>query len=407
MLTIHRSKGLEFPIVYFPYLWEPTWIGRDEGARVLPRPGQRRRAHDRRRARRAGLPAPTCSSTWSRRAARTCGSPTSRSPARATRRSCGGPARPTRATRRSRGCCSRARRTAPSRRRGRRRRATSRPSRGCASWPRRAPGRIGVERSTLEAPRPWAGLTAAGRRRSTPRAFARELDLALAAHVVQRHHGRRLRGARGERARGGAARRRARRRPRRCRLTPPRRGRRCARRRRCWRTMGVGVRVGTLVHRVLEATDFAARRPARRAGRPHRRGAGAAAGRARRPRARRRRAWRRRSRRRSGRSPATCGCATSRARTGSTSSASSCRSSAATTRPAGSRSSAIAAVLAEHLPPGDPLAGYAARLSDPSLRDSVRGFLTGSLDLVAAARRASASRSPTTRRTGSPRRARR
>ena len=26
VLTIHRSKGLEFPVVYCPDLWEPTWI---------------------------------------------------------------------------------------------------------------------------------------------------------------------------------------------------------------------------------------------------------------------------------------------------------------------------------------------------------------------------------------------
>lgn len=44
--------------------------------------------------------------------------------------------------------------------------------------------------------------------------------------------------------------------------------------------------------------------------------------------------------------------------------------------------SAIAGVLRAHLPAGDPLAAYAARLEDPALRASVRGFLTGSLDLV-------------------------
>jgi exodeoxyribonuclease V beta subunit len=43
---------------------------------------------------------------------------------------------------------------------------------------------------------------------------------------------------------------------------------------------------------------------------------------------------------------------------------------------------AIADALREHLPADDPLAGYADRLSDPALRRSVRGFLTGSLDLV-------------------------
>ncbi|MBV9425664.1 MAG: UvrD-helicase domain-containing protein [Solirubrobacterales bacterium] len=43
---------------------------------------------------------------------------------------------------------------------------------------------------------------------------------------------------------------------------------------------------------------------------------------------------------------------------------------------------AIAGVLRDRLPAGDPMAEYAARLEDPVLRASVRGFLTGSLDLV-------------------------
>jgi exodeoxyribonuclease V beta subunit len=42
----------------------------------------------------------------------------------------------------------------------------------------------------------------------------------------------------------------------------------------------------------------------------------------------------------------------------------------------------VADVLREHLPAGDPLAGYAERLADPALRQTVRGYLTGSLDLV-------------------------
>ncbi|MGA2926366.1 MAG: UvrD-helicase domain-containing protein, partial [Solirubrobacteraceae bacterium] len=44
--------------------------------------------------------------------------------------------------------------------------------------------------------------------------------------------------------------------------------------------------------------------------------------------------------------------------------------------------SAIAAALRALLPADDPLAGYAARLQDPALRATVRGFLTGSIDVV-------------------------
>jgi exodeoxyribonuclease V beta subunit len=43
---------------------------------------------------------------------------------------------------------------------------------------------------------------------------------------------------------------------------------------------------------------------------------------------------------------------------------------------------AIASALREHLPAGDPMVQYAARLEDPALRSQVRGFLTGSIDLV-------------------------
>jgi exodeoxyribonuclease V beta subunit len=47
---------------------------------------------------------------------------------------------------------------------------------------------------------------------------------------------------------------------------------------------------------------------------------------------------------------------------------------------------AIGAVLERHLGAGDPLAGYAARLREPALRASVRGYLAGTIDLVARVR---------------------
>ncbi len=44
--------------------------------------------------------------------------------------------------------------------------------------------------------------------------------------------------------------------------------------------------------------------------------------------------------------------------------------------------SSIADLLRTHLPAGHPMSAYALRLQDPALRSGVRGFLTGSIDLV-------------------------
>jgi exodeoxyribonuclease V beta subunit len=44
---------------------------------------------------------------------------------------------------------------------------------------------------------------------------------------------------------------------------------------------------------------------------------------------------------------------------------------------------AIAGALRAHVPGDDPLAGYADRLDDPMLKADLRGYLTGTIDLVA------------------------
>jgi exodeoxyribonuclease V beta subunit len=51
----------------------------------------------------------------------------------------------------------------------------------------------------------------------------------------------------------------------------------------------------------------------------------------------------------------------------------------------------VASLLETHLPPGDPLGGYANRLRDPLFRWDLRGYLTGTLDLVLRARTADGS----------------
>jgi len=52
-------------------------------------------------------------------------------------------------------------------------------------------------------------------------------------------------------------------------------------------------------------------------------------------------------------------------------------------RPTGAlRPAAIGALLREHLPAGDPLHGYAERLEDPLLATALRGHLNGSIDLA-------------------------
>ena len=79
ILTIHRSKGLEFPIVLCPFLWAPGWSP-SEGEPVFfhdPRWGDERTID-------VGLEGrvsrPTAASITSRSAARICACSTSRSP---------------------------------------------------------------------------------------------------------------------------------------------------------------------------------------------------------------------------------------------------------------------------------------------------------------------------------------
>ena len=376
VLTIHRSKGLEFPIAYFPYLWEPGYIPRDPQPVAFhdPDAGDRRtidvalegpdfaahhdqhvieqRGEDLRlayvaltRARHQAIvwwaPSWECHHSplgrllFSKDADGTVAAAGARVPEDAA--------------------------------------AVAR----FQALAAQAPGCVAVERSRLA---PLSAL--GGRARRTRRARRRPLRPRprprLAAHVVLRPHGRRPRRPRGERAGGDGRHRRAGARhgtgvrgggPRTL-ATPSRLG-----------AMPVGVEVGTFVHRVLEATDFAApdlhaelaarvaQVQARRqvdVGEPAAVVAGLAAA--------------------------------IETPLGPLAGGARLRDVARGDRldeldfelpllggddPTGRlRPAAIGAALRAHLPPDDPLAGYAARLDDQALRSSVRGYLTGSLDLV-------------------------
>ena len=243
----------------------------------LPRRPERRRLDDRRRRQTAPTSLGTAGSATASSAARTSASSTSRSPARCTRRPSGGRARTNAATRRSDASSSRATPTASSPRRGRdtpdddevvarleaarrrRRRAGSR-SRGSRRRPARAGRASPTARVELDA--------------STLRAHARR---ALATGLLQRHRLRRARGAGGDRARA-----------RRSSTTsllptaataddatssPDAEEQRLRAAPAPLAAMPGGADVGDLLHRVLEATDFASRRPRRRARRAPRRAA--------------------------------------------------------------------------------------------------------------------------------------
>ena len=140
---------------------------------TTPTPATRARSTSGSRARTSSA---TSSSTSSSSAARTCGSPTSRSPARSTRPSSGGPARGTAATRRSAGCCSRATPTATSPPTG-----ASTPDDDAAvarfeALAAEAPGCISVERSTLGLAGALVGPPRDAGRARRPRASTASLD---------------------------------------------------------------------------------------------------------------------------------------------------------------------------------------------------------------------------------------
>ena len=399
MLTIHRSKGLEFPIVYCPFLWEPSRIPRRASPVFFHDPAAGRRAHDRRRARGRDVPAHLeqysieqrgedlrlayvaltrarhqaviwWAGTWYSR-----DSPLGRllfaqdadgtSPRRQT------PRRPTRPW-----------------------------SSASMSSPRAAPGRYRVERSRLGRRRRWAPPATAPAS-STRARFDRRLDLRLAADLLHRHHRRGARAAGRERARAAGRQRRARgagavARPRRA-AARPQLERAIAARRRC----RPGLRVRNVRAPRARGDRLRRRRPRRRAraaSRWPRRSRAARSSRRPEPRWRGsaggdRDAARRAARRRALRDVA---------RADRLDELEFELPLAGGDEPAGRLTlSALAARCCASTSPPAIRCGYAERLEDPALRRERAGLPDRQIDLVVAAATGRASRSSTTRRTGS------
>ena len=258
MLTIHRSKGLEFPVVYCPDLWEPS-----AGRPTAPSPSP------------STTPTPaTCAGSTSGCRARS----TSRHQRQALLEQRGedlrlayvaltrarhqavvwwAGSRYEPATPRSAGCCSRATPTAASRPRGARAPSDARRRRAL----RGAGGRGARLRSRSSAPRRTSAAALGRRSRAARRARRRRAGAASSTAAGGARPTRDItaggaRGAGGQRAGGAGGRGRAGR----AGAAQPRPGarRRAAPAHRCSAAMPGGRDVGTFVHRVFEATDFAA-----------------------------------------------------------------------------------------------------------------------------------------------------
>ena len=196
VLTIHRSKGLEFPIVYHPFAWQPGYIDEDEPPAYHDDQNDDAWTIDV-----GGKTAPTspgtAGSATASSAARTSASSTSRSPARCTRRPSGGRAR-TEASNSALGRLLFARDAdGVVAAEGTRTPDDDEVAARLEALAAQAPGRIAVETGRGAGGRALGGRAAPARRarREHVRAHARR---PLATGLVQRHRLRRARGAGGD-----------------------------------------------------------------------------------------------------------------------------------------------------------------------------------------------------------------